>query len=953
MKMRFARCAAPVAIVLVLGASEASALTLVPPRDLAELAGDARAVVLASAGASSSSLVGGLPYTTTQFTVIEVVSGPLRPLEEFEVAAPGGEADGMVWAVAGSPRFEPGEEYLLFLGQSVSGTWTPRLLSRGTLRTIAAQDGTPLLAPLDTEPSFEVDRRDAAQAEELGVYVRSALLEQLTAVLSRGEPWDPSRASARQEMLPAEGEGGVAPAICAFITDGRTRFRWQVFDTQGTATMYADATGDPSLPNGPFRIVQESMNLWTAIPGLSLNLTFGGARQAAPQCNDGGTAANTIVFNDPCDAIDDLVDCRGVLAFGGPLGGTSTHTFDGARWLTANGWAIVVTSGAGSLGESNYRLMLAHEMGHGLGFGHVSDANALMFANCCNNVAATDRTCALYTYPVRNPNNRRPVVNAGEDLTLTLAGDTLQLAGRATDDGLPTAPGAITTTWRVLVGPPAGARFADRLSPATAVTFGSSGTFLLGLTAFDGELAQTDVIEITVRIHAGSEGSATFRQRTRGYRSTHDTFLQESTPVANNSRAAELSSDLDDPSGSGQENEVLLRFDDIFGPDADQIPPGASILSATLRLWTTNDGNGARIFRMNQEWEDTEGWDGFGGDGVQAGREAFAAADTTVTGSAQTVDADVKTSLAAWSKNPCDNHGWVFLSQGSDGWDFYSAEGTEPPLLSVVYSRTGSLNEIAAGSDWLYWKGTAEPPAGWTDAGFQPGASWLSGRAGIGYGDGDDATVLSDMQNSYLSIFCRREFERSAGEADQDLALTVIHDDGVVAYVNGVEVGRANMPAGAINRSTRAQASIEAQGTTFAIASSLLHTGTNVVAVSIHNADLSSSDLSFDAVLATAGAAGTISCTSRFQRGDVNGSGTINITDVVNLLDALFLGGTAPACLDAADTDDNGRLVLTDAVFLLNHLFQGGPAPPAPGKDCGPDPTVDDLEDCSTVNCDE
>jgi hypothetical protein len=106
-------------------------------------------------------------------------------------------------------------------------------------------------------------------------------------------------------------------------------------------------------------------------------------------------------------------------------------------------------------------------------------------------------------------------------------------------------------------------------------------------------------------------------------------------------------------------------------------------------------------------------------------------------------------------------------------------------------------------------------------------------------------------------------------------------------------------------------------------------------------------------VLATAGAAGTISCTSRFQRGDVNGSGTINITDVVNLLDALFLGGTAPACLDAADTDDNGRLVLTDAVYLLNHLFQGGPAPPAPGKDCGPDPTVDDLEDCSTVNCDE
>jgi hypothetical protein len=85
----------------------------------------------------------------------------------------------------------------------------------------------------------------------------------------------------------------------------------------------------------------------------------------------------------------------------------------------------------------------------------------------------------------------------------------------------------------------------------------------------------------------------------------------------------------------------------------------------------------------------------------------------------------------------------------------------------------------------------------------------------------------------------------------------------------------------------------------------------------------------------------------RFIRGKVTGQGELSLTDAINILGHLFLGGPDLACLDAADADDSGKVDLTDAVQVLSFLFLGGPPPAEPYPSCGIDQTPDSL------GCDE
>jgi PKD repeat protein len=389
--------------VALLAVGIAGAASIVPPDNLGELARTSGAVVLAQAGTSHAIQRGSLLFTVTPFRVLQSVAGPLEARERFTVQAPGGELDGIGWVVPGSPRFEPGGVYLLLLDERPTGEWQTPMLAYGLLHRILGRDGSNLLAPLPEQGDIQPFLRpDDILPEPVETYGETALVGHLKAVAEGREAWDSRKVRAKSEQIPMEAFTQAIPSGCAFMSGSGTNMRWVKFDQGQTVSMNADVSGDSSIAGGGFTQVQGALNDWMGIPDTDLKLAYGGPLTYTMSCTASqdypAYGTNIVMFNDPCSDIADLSNCAGTLGFGGPWY-SGSHTFDGTTWYTITSWFVVLNNGVGCLGATNYQRMLAHELGHGLGFAHVSDPYALMYAYCCNAINTTDRTCAQYVYP--------------------------------------------------------------------------------------------------------------------------------------------------------------------------------------------------------------------------------------------------------------------------------------------------------------------------------------------------------------------------------------------------------------------------------------------------------------------------------------------------------------------------------------------------------------------------
>lgn len=181
----------------------------------------------------------------------------------------------------------------------------------------------------------------------------------------------------------------------------------------------------------------------------------------------------------------------------------------------------------------------------------------------------------------------------------------------------------------------------------------------------------------------------TFQQGVGGYVLSRDTFLNANAVTTSNATVTPLIIDGGPP--ATDERHALLRFDGIFGNGVGQVPPGATIESATLTINVTNESTtGASLHRMIGTWEDSATWSSMIG-GVQAdGIEAEIVADVSGASGLGTYMLDVTASIEAWSAGAI-NRGWAFLPLGTDSWQFSSAEATtvgQRPLLTITYSET-------------------------------------------------------------------------------------------------------------------------------------------------------------------------------------------------------------------------------------------------------------------------
>jgi hypothetical protein len=173
----------------------------------------------------------------------------------------------------------------------------------------------------------------------------------------------------------------------------------------------------------------------------------------------------------------------------------------------------------------------------------------------------------------------------------------------------------------------------------------------------------------------------------------------------------------------------------------------------------------------------------------------------------------------------------------------------------IQKANSESISLISRKSTWKYSDQGTLPSVFWADPAFDD-ATWAEGQAELGYGDGNEQTVVSygaDAGNKYITTYFRKSIMVADTTDFQLLTGSVQFDDGVIVYLNGSEVFRGNMPEGVVSNATLAGLTTPAEDafTPFTIPKGTLKPGLNVIAVEIHQNGPGSTDISFDLDLTT------------------------------------------------------------------------------------------------------
>jgi len=200
------------------------------------------------------------------------------------------------------------------------------------------------------------------------------------------------------------------------------------------------------------------------------------------------------------------------------------------------------------------------------------------------------------------------------------------------------------------------------------------------------------------------------------------------------------------------------------------------------------------------------------------------------------------------------------LLSGGPGLIYYTDNGDDPrkiggginPQAKIFEGNTSSETLFQRGSVWKYLDNGSNAGTAWRSGTFND-ASWKSGAAELGYGDGGERTTISygtSSTSKYVTSYFRAKFTESNVNKFGELELRLRRDDGAVVYINGKEVTRSGMPGGTITYQTFASnisgGDDETTFYAFPIETSSLVNGQNVIAVEVHQSSRTSSDVSFD-----------------------------------------------------------------------------------------------------------
>ena len=190
----------------------------------------------------------------------------------------------------------------------------------------------------------------------------------------------------------------------------------------------------------------------------------------------------------------------------------------------------------------------------------------------------------------------------------------------------------------------------------------------------------------------------------------------------------------------------------------------------------------------------------------------------------------------------------LFDPNDGSSWRPSPEIGGSPGEPNFVRVTPPGAAVVARAAAWRLFKGRAAPGSSWMLPEFVD-SDWIEIAAPLGYGDGAASSELADMRGGYLSVFLRHTFVANDGAPGRHAVLRLDFDDAFVAFLDGVEIGRSNLgDAPTIPHTANARANHEA-GAPLELdlgeAAQRLAAGPHLLAVQVHNRNLTSSDLFF------------------------------------------------------------------------------------------------------------
>ena len=382
------------------------ATTIVAPKNLPELGHMSDAVVYAKCVDTHFFEENGVSKHRFTFILIDRIKGQIK--ENFVVQNLHFKIGDLERTVISDVDFEPEKHYLLFLSQRSGQVWQTRMLSYGIYQEDLS-DGRKILSPMMKGAHGVINQEEV---EPLYNYDQSKLLPLLKQAIQHGGPWKSIAAKVQPSIAV---QLRAAPSHCDFFASN-TYPRWNGFPNT-TLPIRVSSSGDAGCSQAANNI-NEAINIMNSTYS-GINISYAGTHNYSPPggCGDAtgqglidfvNNTYNTsrmllIQYNDPCNEMNNLRNCSGVLAYGGIYWSGSTYTENGKTYRYALYGHVVTNNGFGSCYCNNgtYIYTMIHELGHTLGFGHIESSFGKANMNPSNPgpITALDISCFDYLYP--------------------------------------------------------------------------------------------------------------------------------------------------------------------------------------------------------------------------------------------------------------------------------------------------------------------------------------------------------------------------------------------------------------------------------------------------------------------------------------------------------------------------------------------------------------------------